>query len=56
MGHMAMFAASILAGLLTATLSQTSLYDLGAIDVDGQAVALSDLTGNVSVVINVATF
>jgi len=33
-----------------------SLYDLSAVDIDGRAVKMSDFAGNVSVVINVATF
>ena len=45
----------ILAALLLGAAS-ASLYDLSAIDIDGNNVPLSKFAGNVSLVVNVATY
>lgn len=49
-------AAMVAMSLAVLASAQASLYDLTAVDTDGNAVDMSLYAGNVSVVINVATF
>ena len=49
--------ALLLPALLLATAAASpSLYDLSAVGIDGQNVSLAQYRGNVSLVVNVATY
>jgi len=50
------FCAAAIAVLVHPATALSSLYDLSAIDIDGNEVSLAALKGNVSVIMNVATF
>jgi len=53
---MKVFSAAVIAVLVHPATALASLYDLSAIDIDGNEVSLAALRGNVSVIMNVATF
>lgn len=48
--------ASVAASAVSVNNNRTTLYDLTAVALDGSHVSLASLRGNVSLVINVATF
>ena len=48
--------ASVAASAVSVDNNRTTLYDLTAVALDGSRVSLASLRGNVSLVINVATF
>lgn len=48
--------ASLTSVFAAIAIASASLYDLEAVDINGNQVSLKELTGNVSIVMNVATF
>jgi len=47
---------AVLFGVACADQNSTNLYDLTAVDIDGNAISMSQYAGNVSLVVNVATY
>ena len=57
MMHLKLFTTmAVLFGVACADQNSTNLYDLTAVDIDGNAISMSQYAGNVSLVVNVATY
>jgi hypothetical protein len=55
--HLPLFTTlAVLFGVACADQNSTNLYDLTAVDIDGNAISMSQYAGNVSLVVNVATY